>query len=245
MISPEEVHARFEQDGYVVLPGFLPIDQMQALNAEIQKHYHPVLERLGALKPGETRKATDGWENFEQFETDVIPWHPCEEGNAAFQTLKEDSRLEAVTRACLGENFTAPVSMVMLATAGGKGQAWHQDCPPEDARQFNLNRLFYTEDVHKDDGAIVVVPGSHRQGRIPPGGNQEPIEGEVFLTPTAGPLVLLSGHVYHRVTPNLSGKPRLSVNFRAFAEGISPDVCSVGVYRGGAFDFTSGKVVAR
>jgi hypothetical protein len=42
---------------------------------------------------------------------------------------------------------------------------------------------------------------SHKLGRILLGGHQDPIEGEVILTPTAGTLVLLSGHVFHRVTP--------------------------------------------
>ena len=75
-----------------------------------------------------------------------------------------------------------------------EGQAWHQDCPPDNPSRFNLNRLFYLQDTEIDDGAVVVVPGSHRAGRISPGLPQEPIPGEVVLTPRAGTLVLLHGH---------------------------------------------------
>ena len=178
-----------------------------------------------------------------QFECDVISWGPCAEGVESFLALRDSPALAEATRACIGDGFAGDASMVMWAAPGGRGQSWHQDCPPQQSGQFNLNRLFYTETVALEDGAIVVVPGSHRHGLIPPGGHQDPLPGEVVLTPTAGTLVLLHGHVYHRVTPNLSGKPRISVNFRAFAKGVSPDVCEIGVYRNGAINFRTGQMV--
>jgi ectoine hydroxylase-related dioxygenase (phytanoyl-CoA dioxygenase family) len=125
----------------------------------------------------------------------------------------------------------------MFSVGGGRGQAWHQDCPSGESTGFNLNRLIYPEDVTLEDGGIVAVPGSHKLGRIPPGGHQDPMSGEVLLTPAAGTLILLHGHVYHRVTPNLNQRPRLSVNFRAFPVGVSADVTCVGVYRNGTVNF--------
>jgi len=234
--SLEEIAERFERDGLVVFPEFLPASHLERLNAELDAHYAPLLARAGEILGEQS-------EQFKQFECDVIAWDPCGEGQEAFIALRDSSDLQSVTAACLGTGFEAPRSLVMAATGGGKGQAWHQDCPPGQSTRFNLNRLFYTRDVLLEDGAIVVVPGSHRMGRIPPGGNQEPIPGEVALVPTAGTLVLLHGHVFHRVTPNLSGRPRISTNFRAFARGVSEGVCDVGVYRNGAYDFALGQLV--
>jgi hypothetical protein len=57
------------------------------------------------------------------------------------------------------------------------------------------------------------------------------------LTPRAGTLVLLHGHVYHRVTPNLTDKPRNSVNFRALPAGVPDWVTCVAVYRNGRTRF--------
>jgi hypothetical protein len=74
-------------------------------------------------------------------------------------------------------------------------------------------------------------------GRIPPGGHQEPIAGERALEPRAGTLVLLHGHVYHRVTPNLNQKPRTSINFRAYPAGTTTAVTCIGVYRNGDVNF--------
>ena len=152
---------------------------------------------------------------------DVITWDPLGEEVEPFQVLAADPRLATLTRELIGE-FSAPGSLAMWSVGGGKGQAWHQDCPPDDPSQFNLNRLFYLQDTEVDDGAVVVVPGSHRMGRISPGAPQAPIPGEVMLTPRAGTLVLLHGHLYHRVTPNVSLRPRASVNLRAY-----PAMCPV------------------
>lgn len=233
----QRIQQDFERDGFVILPDFLDAPTLDRINTELDAHYAPLLGRTEEILTGRLQ-------DFKQFECDVIAWDPVAENNCAFCDLKDDPRLAQVTAAAIGEGFTAPASLVMLAVGGGKGQAWHQDCPSENPDQFNLNRLFYTRDVRIEDGAIVVVPASHRRGRIPAGGNQEPIEGEVALMPKAGTLILLSGHVYHRVTPNTSDKPRLSVNFRAFPENVAPDVCDVGVYRGGAYDFHKGQRIA-
>ena len=112
-------------------------------------------------------------------------------------------------------------------------------------QQFNLNRLFYLQDTEVDDGAVVVVPGSHRMGRISPGAPQAPIPGEVMLTPRAGTLVLLHGHIYHRVTPNVSLRPRVSVNLRAYPADVPREITRIGLYRNAAYDFLAGKRIDR
>lgn len=238
-----QIREQFLRKGFVVVPQFLDSNTLAGVNAEIHRHY--------ALKLAETAASPEGFnadakaDNFRQFECEVIPWDPCGENNAVFSELRQMRRLQELTTACLGPGWTAPESLVMLSIGGGKGQAWHQDSPPDNSQAFNLNRLLYTEDINAADGAVVIVPGSHLQGRIPAGGNQEPMSGELVLEPRAGTLVLLHGHVYHRVTPNCTGKPRLSVNFRAFPQGISAEVCRVGIYRNGAYDFREGQVVNR
>ena len=162
------------------------------------------------------------------------------EGNAAFVALNEMRELAEVTEALLDGGYTTnPNGLVMYSVGGGRGQAWHQDCPPggPECKEFNLNRLIYTDDVALADGAVVFVPGSHRFGRIPSGGHQEPIEGEITLEPRAGTVIFLHGHVYHRVTPNLNRKPRTSINLRAYPAGTDAAVNCVGVYRNGDVNF--------
>ena len=225
-IGRRDLHERFGRDGLVVLPGFYSPGRLTAINAALDAHYARWVAALHGGVPGR-----------DPFACDVIPWDPCRDGHELFLALRGGRELVDVTEAVTGPGFTAPSSLVMYSVSGGRGQAWHQDCPDGDAAAYNVNRLVYTRDVALADGAIVVVPGSHRLGRIPPGGHQDPMPGEVALTPPAGTLVLLHGHVCHRVTPNTSAKPRVSVNFRAYPAGVDPAVNCVGVYRNGTVNF--------
>jgi ectoine hydroxylase-related dioxygenase (phytanoyl-CoA dioxygenase family) len=89
-----------------------------------------------------------------------------------FVALNEMRELAEVTEALLDPEYsTNPNGLVMYSVGGGRGQAWHQDCPPggPESKEFNLNRLIYTDDVALADGAIVFVPGSHRMRSHPIG----------------------------------------------------------------------------
>lgn len=230
-LSLSGIRREFERWGVVVFPRFFAEEELLSARKAMDEYFAPLQARAMSLTSahhGEAEKS---------FACDVIPWDPLKEKHPVFRNLHNHPALVEVTEAMLGAGFTAPGSLVMFSVGGGRGQAWHQDCPVEATRDFNLNRLIYTGDVSVEDGAIVVVPGSHRMGRIPPGGHQDPMDGEVVLTPKAGTLVFLHGHVYHRVTPNLNRKPRVSVNFRAFCAGTSPDVTCIGVYRNGTVNF--------
>lgn len=203
---------------------------MEPLNRAMEDYFAPMAAAAESHAHGNLDKT-------KAFECDVIAWDPVREGHPAFAPLMEDSSLREATEAVIGDDFHTSTSLVMFSVGRGRGQAWHQDCPSDDSGLFNLNRLLYTQDVGEENGCIVVVPGSHKAGRIPPGGHQEPIDGEVRLSPKAGTLVLLHGHVYHRVTPNHTDQPRLSVNLRAYPHGVSEDVTCIGVYRNGTVDF--------
>ena len=133
--------------------------------------------------------------------------------------------------------------MVMFSKQGTSGQAWHQDCPPDDPQQFNLNRLVYTRDISDEiGGQTVVVPGSHRAGELPVGDPTGHFDGEVVLRPKKGTLVLLHGHTWHRVLP-IKGRYRFSTNYRAAPAGVPDDVTDVCVYRNMRYQFSTSEVI--
>ncbi len=227
--SSEVLASFFDTQGYLVFPNFFDPETLDALNTELHQHFAAILgNALGAARSRDEAKT---------FDCDVIPWDPVAEDNRLFRRVHADDRMNALTAKVLGDGFGVGSSLVMYSVGGGKGQAWHQDCPSEATDAFNLNRLIYTEDVSAKDGALVFVPGSHRLGVIPPGGHQDTMADEVMLCPTAGTLALLHGHVFHRVTPNLNQRPRVSANFRAYPAGIDPSVNCIGVYRNGSVNF--------
>ena len=221
-VNAGELKRLFDQEGVIVFPAFYD-KELDAVNREMEQFFAPYQAEADA-KSGVSEGAS-------KHGCDVIPWNPLETNNEVFRALRDGEKLVETTSAVLGQGFTAPSSLVMFCVGGGRGQAWHQDCPAGEGEGYNLNRLIYTEDVDRQAGSIVFVPGSHRTGRIPPGGHQDPMPNEVVLEPRAGTLVFLHGHVFHRVTPNLYLKPRISVNFRAYPKGVDPDVNCIGVYR--------------
>ena len=235
--SADELRHHFAKYGVLIIPGFLSPERVHELNAVIHTHYRPIVrDRFGIDAVGRAGV---------EFECEVISWDPIAENVIVFEELAADDRLEWLTTAVVGEGFSSRTGLVMWSVGGGKGQAWHQDCPPDDPTRFNINRLFYMQDTGIDDGAVVLVPRSHRAGRISEGGAQDPLPGEITLTPTAGTLVLVHGHLFHRVTPNVSRRPRVSVNLRTYPAGVPDNVNRVGIYRNGAFDFRAGRAVKR
>jgi ectoine hydroxylase-related dioxygenase (phytanoyl-CoA dioxygenase family) len=133
--------------------------------------------------------------------------------------------------------------MVMFSGRGSSGQAWHQDCPPEDPQQFNLNRLVYTSDIKAESGGqVVVVPGSHKMGLLPAGDPLGQLQDQVVLQPSKGTLVLLHGHAWHRVLP-VKAAARVSTNFRAASATTSQEITDICVYRNMRYQFSTANVI--
>ena len=129
--SADSRRRKFAEHGVVVVPGFLDREQVAFLNREIDAHYGPLVrERFGIEAVSQAAIEMD---------CDVITWDPLGEEVEPFQVLAADPRLATLTRELIGE-FSAPGSLAMWSVGGGKGQAWHQDCPPDDPSQFNCFR---------------------------------------------------------------------------------------------------------
>lgn len=222
---------QFWENGYLHLEGFCDPDLMDQLDSRIHTHF--------GVSPD--------WQHTEEFleksKVEVVPWFPQREGDHAFDPIQNDPKLIALTNAILGEGFGIQYCMVMFSKAGSNGQAWHQDCPPDDPAQHNLNRLIYTADIDPDvGGQIVFVPGSHKTGLLPVGDPEEDLDGQVVLAPKKGDLILLHGHMWHRVLPTKGGV-RSSTNYRAGPVGTPEDITDICVYRNMRYRFSTSEVV--
>ncbi|MEO0899719.1 MAG: phytanoyl-CoA dioxygenase family protein [Bacteroidota bacterium] len=221
----------FWENGYLVVENFFTDTLMDTLNQSSLKHF--------GLNPD--------WEHTSEFldrtATEVIPWFPLREGSEEFKELEADQKLSSLTQEILNVGWNALYCMVMFSKQGTKGQAWHQDCPPENPSQFNLNRLIYTHDITDEiGGQTIVMPGSHKRGVLPTGNPHEDMDGQVVLTPQKGTLVILHGHSWHRVLP-IKGVYRLSVNCRAIPAKTPEDITDIAVYRNVRYRFSTNEVV--
>lgn len=221
----------FWENGYLVIENFYSDELMDQLNEVILHHY--------GMNPT--------WEHSDEFiqksATEVVPWFPLREGDPHFGIIENDERLKKLSEAILGENWESLYLMVMFSKQGTKGQAWHQDSPPEDAKKFNLNRLFYTHDINEQTGGqTIVMPKSHQQGVLSAGNPHEDLENQVVLTPKKGTLVILHGHAWHRVLP-IKGEYRVSANARAIPSGTPEDITDIAVYRNMRYRFSTSEVI--
>jgi hypothetical protein len=222
---------KFDRDGYLLLGDFFDSELMRRLDSRILEHF------------GDNPAFVHTDEFIEKSRTDVIPWFPQNEGHSDFDLIDNHADLQQLTRALLGEDWQRLYCMVMFSKQGSLGQAWHQDCAPEHPTRYNLNRLVYTSDIDDETGGqIVVVPGSHRRGLLPAGDPWADLENQVILRPRTGALVLLHGHIWHRVLP-IRGRHRYSTNYRSVPAGTAPDVTDVCVYRNMRYCFSTETVV--
>lgn len=230
-MNTDRLLRQFQADGYLVIDDFFDASLMDCLHKQIISHF------------GDDPAFLHTDEFLDKAKTDVIPWFPQNDGASEFDRIDENEGLQRLTRDLLGNAWQRLYCMVMFSKPGSVGQAWHQDCEPENAARYNLNRLVYTSDINDDTGGqTVVVPGSHRLGLLPAGDPWADLEGQVTLRPKAGTLVFLHGHIWHRVLP-IRGSYRCSTNYRAMAPGTPPDITDVCVYRNMRYQFSTESVI--
>lgn len=226
-----DLHNTFWRQGYLVLEDFFAAQAMDSLQSLILGHYglNPEYEHEAAF--------------LSKSATQVIPWFPQRSGEQAFDEIEHSNDMRTLTKAILGKGWKSLYCMTMFSKKGTKGQAWHQDCPPDDPQQFNLNRLVYTMDINEQvGGELLVMPGSHRLGKLPAGEVNEDFSEQIILTPKKGTLVIIHGHTWHRVLP-IKGAYRLSTNYRAVPQNTPEDITDICVYRNMLYQFSTSKVL--
>ena len=231
MKTMQELTEEFWERGFIIFDGYFDADLMDRYNQMILDHY--------GLLPD--------WEHTDEFvsksATEVVPWFPYREGNTEFNTINDDPFLNDVTEAIIGQDWANLYCMCMFSKQGTKGQAWHQDCPPENPSIYNLNRLVYTHDITPETGGeLCVMPGTHKQGELPAGIPDQELDGQLEFRPKKGTLVILHGHAWHKVKP-IKDAYRISTNFRAVPYGVPEDVTDVCVYRNMRYRFSTSEVI--
>ena len=222
---------QFWKNGYLILENFFPDEVMDDANEMILKHY--------GLDPK--------WEHTDEFITksavEVVPWFPYREGNNDLYIIDKNEKMNAITSAILKDGWENLYCMAMFSKKGSKGQAWHQDCPPENKLKYNLNRLVYTHDITAETGGeIVIYPATHKAGELSAGVPDADIDGQLVYAPKKGTMIFLHGHCWHRVLP-VKGAYRISTNFRAVPLDVPEDITDICVYRNMRYKFSTSEVL--
>ncbi len=86
---------------------------------------------------------------------------------------------------------------------------------PDEKGFWVCNTVWMLDDFTTQNGAIRMIPGSHRWARLPQEALKDPAAphpDEVLLTGPAGTVVVMNAHLWHGATANQTDKPRRAMH---------------------------------
>ncbi|GLZ08419.1 hypothetical protein Acsp03_58850 [Actinomadura sp. NBRC 104412] len=194
-VEPAQVRAdlaALERDGYVILTDLLGREECDELRAELT----PLLGRTG-------RNA------FEGHRTQRI--YSVLNKTRAVDRLVDHPRVLALIDRLLLPNYLLSQLQVINILPGEDAQLLHPDDGfypvPRPRPELSVATIWAIDDFTADNGATVLIPGSHRwpNGRTP-----TDADSRVTAVMPAGSCVLFVGTLWHGGGANLSAAPRLA-----------------------------------
>jgi ectoine hydroxylase-related dioxygenase (phytanoyl-CoA dioxygenase family) len=191
-----------DEDGYLVLPGLLPPDLLARLRQSVGRLFEQEGEAAGSefkREPGCRRLA-----------------NLVDKGDA-FRALIAHPRALGCVRHVLGPEVKLSSLNARSADPGGGAQPLpaNMAAVADERGYWVCNALWLLDDYTPENGALRVVPSSHRWGRLPQEALAVPLvghPGQALVTGRAGGLVVLNAHAWHGGTANRAGRPRASVH---------------------------------
>jgi ectoine hydroxylase len=153
--------ARYEQDGYLILPTLLSAAEMQVLRAEV--------DRLGALESDFIKREPNG------IPRSILRSHEPDgdTSSAAFRALSRLPRLLGPARQLVGAEdvYIYHTKINVKAALYGGIYAWHQDYGTWERDGVDsdniVTAMVMLDDVSEEiGGPLYFVPGSHRSGGV-------------------------------------------------------------------------------
>jgi hypothetical protein len=201
-MTPDDRRALDEQ-GYVRLEGFIAPARRKRLT-----------DRIGALFASE---GDDAGAEFRREAGARRLANLVDKGEVFVDCILDAAVLEHVGHV-LGPRFKLSSLNARSANPESEeSQPLHVDAGalPDERGYWVCNTVWLLDDFRTDNGALRVVPGSHRRGRRPQDVLADPRElhpDEVLVTGRAGDLVVMNSHLWHGGTANRTARPRLALH---------------------------------
>jgi len=194
---------RLDEDGFVLLEGLLDPDLLGALRRRVEQLF---------LEEGE-----DAGREFKQ-EVGCRRLANLVDKGEVFQVVLSWTKVLEYVRHVLGPEFKlSSLNVRSVNPHGSAPQPLHADMAAvaDERGYWVCNTVWMLDDFTAENGAIRVVPGSHRWRRLPqqcPADASAPHPQEVLLTGRAGDVVVLNAHLWHGGTANRTGSPRTALH---------------------------------
>jgi ectoine hydroxylase-related dioxygenase (phytanoyl-CoA dioxygenase family) len=189
---------QLEDQGYLVFPALLSCEKVVRFNERIEELF--VREGAGAgsefkTEPGARRIA-----------------NAVDKGRL-FEEAIENPDVLAAVEVVLGPDFKLSSLNIRSANPrNGCAQPLHVDGGelPDNIGNSVCNSVWMLDDFTEHNGALRIVPGSHRWGRAPEPGAKP--GGEMLVIGKAGDVVVMNAHLWHGGSENFTDRQRRAMH---------------------------------
>jgi ectoine hydroxylase-related dioxygenase (phytanoyl-CoA dioxygenase family) len=194
---------RLDEEGYLLLDGFLDGAPFAALRARLEQLFVAEGEAAGGefkQEPGCRRLA-----------------NLVDKGKVFHEILSLSRPLEYV-RHVLGPDIKLSSLHARSVNPGGAGaQPLHADMSAvaDERGYWVCNTIWMLNDFTPDNGTLRLIPGSHRYRRLPQHVLADPRADhpeQILVTGRAGTVVVLNAHLWHAGTANHTASPRTALH---------------------------------
>lgn len=198
MLVSKESKRRLREDGFLVLPELLTAAEVAGFIDRVEQLFREEGDRAGAefmQEPG-TRRLANCVDKGEEFE----------------RAIENPTVLECM-EAVLGPDFKLSSLNVRSAEPRSNcGQPLHADSRAiaDERGYWVCNSVWMLDDFTEHNGALRIVPGSHKWRRLPGPGVR--VDGERLVTGKAGTVVVMNAHMWHGGTDNRTDHPRRAMH---------------------------------
>jgi ectoine hydroxylase len=245
MISNGDLE-QLRSDGYTVQRDVFSEDELELLREAVERVAHRVHEHARREDGGPEIELPDGhriqfssqtaiqWE-WQDGSEEIRLIEPIDHLDGAFATLFDHPRLKEFAARALEVERVGPFTSKLNLKRAREGSRfpWHQDFPYwyvriEDRAHDIVTAVMLLDDADAENGALRVLPGSHRGGPFPRDPH-DPLrsladptrideKNEVLLEARAGSVVWFGPLLLHRSAPNHSNRDR-----RALLHSFQPE----------------------
>jgi ectoine hydroxylase-related dioxygenase (phytanoyl-CoA dioxygenase family) len=190
---------QLDEEGYLVLPGLMPPELLEALRRRIEELFAEEGARAGA--------------EFKQ-EPEAKRLANLVDKSPIFEEVILTSRVVECMAHILGPRFKlSSLNARSTNPHSAMGQPLHADSGAvADEGYFVANSVWLLDDFTPENGATRFVPGSHRWRRLPEPDFYRAHPDERFVLGKAGDVVVMNAHMWHGGTANRTGAPRRAMH---------------------------------
>jgi hypothetical protein len=198
-----EEKRRLNEDGFLALEGFVDAGLLVRLRTRLEQLFAEEGAAAGTefkQEPGCRRLA-----------------NLVDKGDVFREVIALPRLLEYV--ACvLGPDYKlSSLNARSINPGGERVQPLHADMSAvaDERGPWVCNTVWMLDDFTSDNGALRVVPGSHRFGQLPTQALADPLADhpdQVLVTGPAGTVLVINAHLWHAGTANQSPRPRTALH---------------------------------